>query len=140
MRGQFRVHLERNPRYECHPMMMKRECQISSRIWKGEGFEKRRKATAKNRKVCNTFNNVIINLFIIINFKIKFETFNIFQHFHRLSDTSKATKERQEKIGQQKLGPGGYSNLVARIISIKKPILHPNNKLKIIFVLLHHKM
>ena len=68
---------------------------------------------------------------IIINFYIKFVTSNVFQSLHRLSDTSKATKERLEKFGQHKLGPGGYSNLVARIVSIEKPIMHPNNKLQI---------
>ena len=82
--------------------------------------------------VCNTFHNVILNI-IIINLCIKFGTSNVFQHFHRLFDTSKATKARQEKIGQHKLGPSGYLNLEARIVSIEKPIMHPNNKLKIIF-------
>ena len=48
--------------------------------------------------VCITFINVIINLIIII-FEITFETSKVFQPFHRLSDTSKATKGRQEKIG-----------------------------------------
>ncbi|XP_059069208.1 uncharacterized protein LOC131859463 isoform X2 [Cryptomeria japonica] len=33
----------------------------------------------------------------------------------RLSDTSKATKARQEKHGQHKLGSGGYMKLAARI-------------------------
>ena len=55
-----------------------------------------------------------------------------------LFETLKATKEIQEKNGQHKLGHGGYSNLVAKIVSIKKPIMHPNNKLQIIFVLLMH--
>ena len=48
----------------------------------------------------------------------------------RMSDTSKATNEILEKIGQHKLGPGGYSNLAARIVSIENPIMHPNNKLQ----------
>ena len=89
--------------------------------------------------VCNTFNNVIINL-IIINFYIKFKTSNVIQHFHWLSDTSKATKVRLENTGQHKLGPGGYSNLVARIVSIKKKLLHPNNELQFIFILLNCKI
>ena len=56
---------------------------------------------------------------IIISFYIKFRTStNIIQHLIRLSDTYKETKERMEKIGQHKLGPGGYSNLVAQYISI----------------------
>ena len=76
---------------------------------------------------------------IIINLYIKFETSIVFQHFHRLSDTSKATKERQEKIGQHKFGHGGYLNLAARIVTIEKPIMHQNNKLQIIFILLHCK-
>ena len=88
--------------------------------------------------VCNTFHNVILNI-IIINLCIKFGTSNVFQHFHRLFDTSNSTKARQEKIGQHKLGPSGYSNLMTRIVSIEKPIMHPNNKLKLFFVLLHHK-
>ena len=49
---------------------------------------------------------------------MKFATFNIFKTVHRLPDTSKATKARLEKHGQHKLGLGGYSNLVARIVSI----------------------
>ena len=107
-------------------------------MWKGEGSEKIRKSTTRNREVCNTFHNVILNL-IIINLYIKFGTYNVFQHFHRLFDTPKATKERQEKNGQHKLGPGCYSNLTTRIVSIEKPIIHPNKKLQIIFVLLHRK-
>ena len=66
---------------------------------------------------------------IIIIFYIKFGTYNVIQHFLRLSDTSKATKERVEKIGKHKLGPGGYLNLAAQIVSIEKLIMHPNNKL-----------
>ena len=102
--------------------------------WKGEGSEKTRKATTRHGEVCNTFHNIILNL-KIINLYIR--TFNLFQHFHRLFDTSKAIKARQEKIGQHKLGHGGYSNLVAQIISIEKQIMLPNNKLQIIFILLH---
>ena len=65
---------------------------------------------------------------IIINFYIEFGTStNVIQHLIRLLDTSKATKERLEKIGQNKLRPGGYSNLVAQIVSIENLILHPNN-------------
>ena len=94
--------------------------EIPSGIWKGDGYGKTRNATTRHREeVCNTFHNVIINL-IIINLYIKFGSSKVFQHFHRLSDTSKATKERQEKIGQHKLGPGGYSNLVVRSVSIEK--------------------
>jgi len=44
-----------------------------------------------------------------------FETFQ-----YRLSDTSKATMARIEKHGKNKLGPGGYSKLVARIVGTKK--------------------
>ena len=65
---------------------------------------------------------------VIINFYIEFGTStNIIQHLIRLSDNSKATKARIEKIGQHKLGPGGYSNLAARFVSIENLILHPNN-------------
>ena len=103
------------------------------------GFEKTRKATTRPMEVCNTFHNVILNL-IIINLYIKFGTYNLFQRFHRLSDTSKATKERQGNIGQHKIGPSGYSNLAARIVSIEKRIMNPNNKLQIIFVLFRLKM
>ena len=77
---------------------------------------------------------------IIINFYIEFETSNVIQHLLSLSDTSKDTKEIMEKICQHKLELGGYSNLVARIVSIKNPIMHPNIKLKIIFILMQHKM
>jgi len=35
----------------------------------------------------------------------------------RLQDTSKATKARQDKHGQHKLGQGGYGRLKARIVS-----------------------
>ena len=62
-------------------------------------------------------------------FYIEFGTStNVIQHLIRLSDTSNATKLGLEKIGQHKLGPGGYSNLVARFVSIENLILHPNNK------------
>ena len=81
----------------------------------------------------------MVNL-IIINIYNEFQTFNIIQHWIRLSDTSKATKEILDKIGQHKLGPSGYSNLAAPIVSIKNPIMHPNNKLKIIFILMRCKM
>ena len=58
----------------------------------------------------------------IINFYIKIGTStNVIQHLIKLSDTSKATKERLEKIGQHKLGPGGYSNLAACFVNIGKP-------------------
>jgi hypothetical protein len=52
-------------------------------------------------------------MFITLYFYMKFATSNVFQTFHRLPDTSKETKARLEKHGQHKLGPGGYSNLVA---------------------------
>ena len=78
-------------------------------------------------EVCNTFYNAMVSL-IIINFYIEFGTStNVIQHFIKLSHTSKATKARLEKIGQHKLGPGGYSNLEAQIVIIKNLILHPNN-------------
>ena len=96
-------------------------------IWKREGFEKRRKDTTRHREVCNTFHNVMVTL-TIINFYIKFGTSNVLQQLIRLLDTSNATKARLENIGQHKLGPGGYLNLAARIVSIENPILHPNNK------------
>ena len=89
--------------------------------WKREGLEKSGKYTTRNREVCNTFQNVMVSL-IVISFYIKFGTStNVFQHLIRLSDTYKTTKERIEKIGQHKLGPGGYSNLAARYVSIAKP-------------------
>ena len=81
--------------------------------WKREGPEKSRKDTTRNREVCNTFKIVLVSL-IIISFYIKFGTStNIFKHLIRILDTSKSTKERIEKIGQHKLGHGGYSNLEA---------------------------
>ena len=105
--------------------------------FKREGSNKSRKDTTRHREVCNTFHNVMVSL-IIINFYIEFGTsINIIQHWIRLSDTSKAIKEMLEEIGQHKLGPGGYSNLAAQIVSIEKPIMLPNNKLQIIFILLH---
>ena len=110
-----------------------------SERWKGEGSEKIRKNTTKKREVCNTFHNVILNL-IIINLYIKFGTSNVFQHFHRIFDTSKVTKTREVKTSQHKLRPGGYSTLAERIVSIKKLIMHPNIKLKIIFVLMRNKI
>ena len=112
--------------------------EIHSGRWKGEGFEKIRKATTRHMEVCNTFNNLMLTL-IIINFYIEFVTYNVFQQLLKLSDTSKATKDRLEIIGQHKIGPCGYSNLVARIVSIEKVIMNPNNKLQIIFILLHRK-
>ena len=78
---------------------------------------------------------------IITSFYIKFGTLsNVFQHLIRLSDTSKATKERMEKNGQHKLGPGGYLNLAARYVSIKNQKPHTNIIQKIIFVLFYKKM
>ena len=92
--------------------------EIPSGIWKGEGSKKSRKDTTKNKEVCNTFHNVMVNL-IIINFYIKFGTSNnIIQHLIRLSNTSNVTKEILDKIGQHKLGPSGYLNLATRIVSI----------------------
>jgi hypothetical protein len=49
---------------------------------------------------------------------MKFATSNVFQTFHRLTNTSKETKDGLEKHGQHKLEPGGYLNLVAQIVSI----------------------
>ena len=58
---------------------------------------------------------------IITSFYINFGTStNVFRNLIRLSDTYNATKERNEKISQHKLGPGGYSNLAARYVSIAK--------------------
>ena len=95
--------------------------------WKREGSEKSRKDTTKNREVCNTFQNVMVSL-IIISFYIKFGTStNVIEHLIRLSDTSKAPKARIEKIGQHKLGPGGYSNLATQYVSIENSKLYPNN-------------
>ena len=68
------------------------------------------KDTTRHREVCNNFHNVMLAL-IIINFYIEFGTSNVIQHLIRLSDTSKDTKARLGKIGQHKLGLGGYSNL-----------------------------
>ena len=107
--------------------------EIPSGRWKREGSEKSRKDTTRHNEVCNTFHNEMLTL-IIINFYIKFGTSNVIQHLLRLSDTSKDTKARLKKIGQHKLGPGAYSNLAAQIVSIKKSIMHPNNKLQIIFL------
>ena len=41
----------------------------------------------------------------------------MFEIVHRLQDTSVATKARLEKIGQHKLGSGGYMNLQSRVVS-----------------------
>ena len=81
--------------------------EIPSGRWKREGSEKSRKYTTRNREVCNTFHNVMVILIIII-FYIEFGTCNIIQHLISLSDTSKATKERMDKIVQHKLGTGGF--------------------------------
>ena len=83
-----------------------------SGIWKREGYEKSREDSTRHREVCNTFHNVMVSL-SIINFYIEFGTYKVIQHLIRLSDTSKDTKARLDKIGQHKLGPGGYLNLVA---------------------------
>ena len=87
--------------------------------WKRERLEKIRKdTTGWNREVCNTFQNVVVIL-IITSFYINFGTStNVFKNLIRLSDTYKATKARIEKIGQHKLGPGGYSNLATRYVGI----------------------
>ena len=44
---------------------------------------------------------------------------NMFQTFCRLPYTSKATKERLEKHGNQKLGQGGYLKLKEQIVSTR---------------------
>ena len=114
--------------------------EICSGIWKREESEKSKKDTTRNKEVCNTFHNVMVIL-VIINFYIEFGTStNVIQHLIRLSDASKTTKARLEKICQQELGPGVYLNLVARFVSIENPILQPNNIYKIIFVLFRRKM
>ena len=46
-------------------------------------------------------------------------SYNILEYFHRLPDTSKATKERLEKHGKNKLGQGGYMILKYQIVSTK---------------------
>ena len=94
--------------------------------WKGEGSKKSKKDTTRHKEVCNIFSNVMLTL-IIINFYIEYGTYNLIQHLIRLPNTSKATKARLDKIDQHKIGPGGYSNLVAQYVSIKNLILHPNN-------------
>ena len=87
--------------------------EIPSGRWKREGSEKSWKDTTKHREVCNTFHNVMVIL-IIINFYIEFGTStNAIQHLIRLSDTSKATKERTKKIGQHDIL---LINLVRRYI------------------------
>ena len=118
VRDQYRVHLEKNPSYERPPMIPSRP----GGRWKREGFEKIRKDTTRwNRDVCNSFQNVVVSL-IITSFYINFGTqTNVFKNLIRILDTSKATKERIEKIGQHKLGPGGYLKLAARYVSIAKP-------------------
>ena len=82
---QYRVHLEKNPRYE-HPPM------IPSRDWKSlveDGKERalrKEKDTTRNREVCNTFHSVTITL-IIINFYIESGKYNLIQNLIRLLDT-----------------------------------------------------
>ena len=88
--------------------------------WKRKGPKKIRKDTTSQNEVCNTFQNVVVSLIITSSY-INFGTStNVFKKLIRISDTSKATKERIEKIGQHKLGPSGYSNLAARYVSIAK--------------------
>ena len=41
----------------------------------------------------------------------------MFEIVHRLQDTSVATKARVDKVGQHKLGSGGYMNLQSRLVS-----------------------
>ena len=41
----------------------------------------------------------------------------MFEIVHRLQDTSVATEARVEKVGQHKLGFGGYMNLQSRLVS-----------------------
>ena len=41
----------------------------------------------------------------------------MFEIGHRLQDRSVATKERVDKVGQHKLGSGGYTNLQSRLVS-----------------------
>ena len=86
--------------------------EIPSEKWKSEGSEKIKKDTTRHKEVCNTLQNVMATL-IIINFYIEFGTSNVIQHLIILSDTSKATNDRQEKIGQHKIDPSGYFNLAA---------------------------
>ena len=72
---------------------------------KEKGPEKIRKYTTRwNREVCNTFQNVVVSL-IITSFYINFgKLTNVFKNLIRLSDTSKATKERIEKLANKSLG------------------------------------
>ena len=44
---------------------------------------------------------------------------HVLDHFCRLKDTTKATQARIDKIGQHKLGPGGYVKVKGRYVSIK---------------------
>ena len=100
--------------------------EIPNGGWKREGSEKSKKDTTRHREVCNTFHNVMVIL-IMITFYIKFGTStNVIQHLIRMLDTSNDTKARLDKIGQHKLGPGGYLNLAAQFVSIENPKLHPN--------------
>ena len=115
--------------------------EIPGGRWKREGPEKIRKDTTKwNMDVCNTFQNVVVSL-IITSFYINFGTStNLIKKLIRLSDTSKATKARIEKIGQHKLGPGGYSNLAAQYVSITKPESASKYHTDYIFILFWKKM
>ena len=51
---------------------------------------------------------------------------NIFETFHRISDTSKVTKERVEQHGKHKMGQGGYQKVRARIVRIKRSLFVAN--------------
>ena len=52
VRDQYRVHLEKNPRYERPPMIPSMECKIPGGRWKREGPKKIRKDTTRwNREV-----------------------------------------------------------------------------------------
>ena len=74
VRDQYRVHLEKNPRYECPPMIPSMEWKSLVEDGKEKGMRKIRKDTTRwNREVCNSFQNVVVSL-IITSFYINFGT------------------------------------------------------------------
>ena len=63
-------------------------------------------------------NNEII--YCILHFTVIFKSHkHVLDHFCRLKDTTKVTQARIDKIGQHKLGPGGYVKVKGRYVSIK---------------------
>ena len=78
---------------------------------------------------------------IFLTFKyIQVAISNIFETFHSLPNTSKATNTRIEKYGQHKLDRGGYQKLRAQIVRIKRSLFVANFFLNVANeLLIYHK-